>query len=125
MKCFECGDDTKGKDYTTDQCEKEQTVVECPGAEYPAEIFTCFKFHGTTKDDKEKEFRGCTTKLSCERNKKFCEEPTEEQKEEGNVKECEAACCVSDGDIPCNRSFTVSINMISIMCAVLCSLKLF
>ena len=103
-----------------DQCEKDQTKVDCPSANY-----TCFKFHGTTTDDKEKESRGCSPKDFCETFAKICKEGTEEQKKAQKIKECEAACCVSDGDKPCNGGFTVSINLIMIMFAFLCSLKLF
>ena len=56
--------------------------------------------------------------------KKLCE-GSDEAKKAAGVKECAVACCVSDGDKPCNGGFTVSINMIMIMFAVLCSLKLF
>ena len=56
--------------------------------------------------------------------KKLCEASDDEKKAVG-IKECEVACCVSDGDTPCNGGFTVSINMIMIMFTVLCSLNLF
>ena len=83
--------------------------------------------HGTTtKDDgAEREARGCSPKEFCENFEKICKEGTDEQKKAMNVKECEAACCVSDGDTPCNSGFTVSINMVMVMLAVLCSLNIF
>ena len=116
FKCYQC--DGKGKEYTTKQCEKDQTKIECHTN------FTCYKLHGTTLDGIESEARGCWTKDFCEGYVKLCKEETDEQKRKRTIKDCEAACCVSDGDTPCNGGFTVSINMIMIMFAVLCSLKI-
>ncbi|KAL9968362.1 hypothetical protein ACROYT_G026723 [Oculina patagonica] len=119
FKCYTCDGADQDADYSTDQCEKDQKTMDCQGN------YTCFKFHGTTTDDKERESRGCSTKEFCEGFMKTCKEGTDEQKKAAKIKECEAACCVSDGDTPCNSGFTVSVDMIMIIFAVLCSLKLF
>ena len=83
--------------------------------------------HGTTTKDgaPEREARGCITKDMCENYEKICKEGTDDEKKGMGIKECEAACCVSDGDTNCNSGFTVSINMVMVMLAVLCSLKIF
>ncbi|KAL9968365.1 hypothetical protein ACROYT_G026727 [Oculina patagonica] len=121
FKCYQCPTTAipDGKAYSTDQCEKDQKTMDCPANN------TCFKSHGTTTDDIEREARGCMLKQECEVLKNLCEKGTDEQKKALKIKECVAACCVSDGDTPCNSGFTVSINMMMIMFAVLCSLKLF
>ncbi|KAL9968366.1 hypothetical protein ACROYT_G026728 [Oculina patagonica] len=117
FKCYKC--EGSGDEYTKEQCEKSQTKIDCPASS------TCFKMHGTTTADKEKEARGCMLKQECENWKTICKDGTAAQKKGMGLKECEAACCVSDGDTPCNSGFTVSVNMMMIMFAVLCSLKLF
>ena len=130
FKCYECENDDNGVNYNTSQCEIDQGKVDC-GANS-----TCSRFHyiSTRKGNVVKESRGCNNKYRCEEFRKFCKEGTVQQKEERGIKNCDVAvCCVSDGDTPCNSGFTapissgftVSIDMVMIMLAVLCSLKIF
>ena len=116
-----CGPKKEGESYTTDQCEKDQKKVGCPSNS------TCVKMHGKTDDDKEVETRGCFMKSFCDNMKKVCGDDT--LKKEWKIKECAVACCVSDGDTPCNSGFTVPDNIVMtvmmLMFAVLSSLKLF
>lgn len=118
--CYQCSPKNEKEDYTTDQCEKDQKKVNCTGDDY-----TCFKLHGENTDGVVDESRGCLPKSDCEEMKKVCAD--DDKKKKLKIKECEAACCVSDGDTPCNRGFTVSSNMkmMIMVIAVLCSLKLF
>ncbi len=119
--CYQC----EGKldvDYTTDQCEHEQILVDCPAND------TCFESRGTTTYGTETIARGCMTKDLCENLVQVCKNGTEEEMEAAQMKECEGVCCVSDGNIPCNTTntgFTVSVHVIMFMFAVLCSLKIF
>ena len=117
FKCYQCGPKTPGTEYKPEQCEKDQKEVEC------SSNFTCIKMHGKTEEDKEVETRGCYQKTMCDTMKKLCADA--ELKKAQKIKECEVACCVSDGDKPCNSGFTVSAYMIMIMFAVLCGFKLF
>ncbi|XP_078376713.1 uncharacterized protein LOC144660038 isoform X2 [Oculina patagonica] len=138
FKCYQCENDDHGVNYTLAQCEKDLTKVNCSANGN----FTCFRFHYTTHRDDIKEARGCMEKHFCEEFVNDCKRGNET---------CEvAACCVSDGDTPCNsdliasttssftasttssftvspsnRGFTVSISLMMIMFAVLCTLKIF
>lgn len=96
----------------------EMTTVDCPAN------YTCYRITGTKTEGDDGDSRGCNTKQTCEIFKTVCKDGTDEQKKQFDIKECEASCCVSDGDTPCNSGFTVPIDMIMIMLAVLCSLKL-
>lgn len=92
FKCYQCAPKTPGGEYTADQCKKDQKEVECPGNS------TCIKMHGKTTDDKEVETRGCYLKVMCDSLKKVCGDA--DLKKAQKIKECEVACCVSDGDKP-------------------------
>lgn len=89
--------------------------------------YACVRMHRVSDDDKEYEMRACTFKSICEEEKKTCEDKA--QLKALGVKECTITCCVSDNDTPCNGGFSVFINSISmmmtVMLAVLCTLKLF
>lgn len=117
--CYQCGPKKDGEEYTTEQCEKDQKKVNCTGDDN-----TCIKFHGKRTNSTVFEKRECIiNKSDCELIKKDCAD--DDKKKVAEMKECEVACCVSDGDTPCNSGFTVSAKMIMMMCAVLCSLKMF
>ena len=129
FKCYKCIPETDDvKEYTTEQCLKDQTIMDCINRNVsdPAE-FTCVRMHRVSDDDKEYEMRACTFKSICEEEKKTCEDKA--QLKALGVKECTITCCVSDNDTPCNGGFSVFINSISMMMtmmlAVLCTLKLF
>ena len=84
-----------------------------------ANVATCMKFHFETEDDKEVEQRGCWPTASCEQIKKDCDDA--DKREANKIKDCAVACC--DTDL-CNKAFSVSIDMMLIVAAVLCSLNL-
>ena len=81
---------------------------------------TCMKFHFETEDDIEVEQRACVSTAICDQIKKDCDDS--EKRELNKIKNCAVACC--DTDL-CNKAFSVSIDMMLIVAAVLCSLKLF
>ena len=115
FKCYQCGE-RKGESYTKDECEKVQTTVECA-----AHLkLTCFKQHIIKDDDTEIEKRGCRLISDCEKEKKECEKDAENDKEK--IKECAVACCITEGDKPCNGAITVSIDLMMVVVAVVSSL---
>ena len=119
FECYLCGPMRVDQDYSADQCEKDQKKENCTG-----EDNTCFKFHKETTDGLVQETRGCMEKSECDKAKEICSE--NEKMKEGKLKECQAACCVSTGDTPCNSASTFSSSVIiMMMVAALCSLKLF
>ena len=136
FKCFSCGNDDRGVNYTTKDCLKDQVEIDCPADNTD---YSCYRFHYTTTRGDEKEYRGCYKTQHCKKMRKICYEWTDEQKRQKGMKECEAVtCCESDGDTPCNgedhgsstptvegSGFTVPVDMFKIMFAVMCSLKLF
>lgn len=89
--------------------------------------YACVRMHRVSDDDKEYEMRAYFVKSICEEGKKTCEDKA--QLKALGVKECTITCCVSDNDTPCNGGLSVFINSISmmmtVMLAVLCTLKLF
>ncbi|KAJ7391812.1 hypothetical protein OS493_016101 [Desmophyllum pertusum] len=115
LKCYKC-ESILGQEFTTEQCEEHQSEISCPDADN-----TCFKMNSKTNDGKEVVTRGCSTTMHCEGLVKFCNGTADDTKK-SNTKECQATCCHKDF---CNMGFTVSINMMLVMFAVLCSLKLF
>ena len=120
FKCYQCIPETDGvKEYTTEQCLKDQTIVDC--------MYACARIHRVSDDDKEYETRACYVKSACEERKKTCEDKA--QLKASGLKECSVTCCVSDSDTPCNGGLSVFIDSISmmmtVMLAVLCTLKLF
>ncbi|XP_078376716.1 uncharacterized protein LOC144660038 isoform X4 [Oculina patagonica] len=121
--CYQC-ECILDADYTTDQCEHDQFLVDCPdGANN-----TCFESRATTTYGTETIARGCMTKDLCENFVQVCKNGTEEEMEAVKIKQCEGFCCMGDGNIqniPCNSGFTVSDHVITIMFPVLCSLKIF
>ena len=119
FKCYLCGPIRVDQDYPADQCEKDQRIENCTGEDY-----TCMKLHKETTDGIEQETRACIEKSFCEGMKKACSD--DEKVKEAKIKSCQAACCVSTGDTPCNSATTASSSvMIMMMVAALCSLKLF
>ena len=109
--CYKC---EERDNYTKEQCEKNQKNIEC-SANIEA---TCFKQHIVKNDGTELEYRGCELKSSCKARKKNCED-------EAKRKECEAACCITVGDTPCNSGVSVPANMIMVMMiTAACSLRL-
>lgn len=118
--CYQCSPTKEGEDYSTDQCEKDQKKVNCTGDDK-----TCFKIHGETTKGIVTESRGCIDKSFCEALKKTCSD--DDLKKKDKIKECEAACCISTGDTPCNSASTAStsVMMMMMVVAVLFSLKLF
>ena len=114
--CYKC---EERENYTKEQCEKNQKTLECP-----AHLkVTCFKQHVVKNDGTELEFRGCELKSACETRKKNCED--EAKMKEMGRKECGAACCITDGDTPCNSGVTVPVNMIMVMVVTAaCTLRL-
>ena len=117
FKCYKCAPENKGDPYSSDQCEKDQTKVDCPSN------YTCVKMHGMRDDDKEVENRGCFTKSMCDLMKKACKDDA--IKKASKIKKCAVACCVSDGDTPCNSGFTGSDNIVMTVMMVFAVLKLF
>lgn len=86
--------------------------------------YACARMHSVSDDDKEYETRACYVKSVCEERKKKCEDKA--QLKALGLKECTITCCVSDGDTPCNGGLSVFIDsMMTVMLAVLCTLKLF
>lgn len=119
FKCYLCGPIRVDQDYSADQCEKDQKMENCTG-----EDKTCFKFHKETTDGIVQEIRGCVEKSFCDAFKESCSD--DEKLKKAKIKECQAACCDSTGDTPCNSACTFSSGvMMMMMVAALCSLKLF
>ena len=120
LQCYKCGPYKEDETYTTDQCEKDQKMVNCTNEED-----ICFKMHVKYDYGREVEERLCMLKSDCEDSKETCED--DEQKKAAMIKECAVACCASDGDKPCNSGFTVSVNvtMLMIMLTVFCNLSPF
>ena len=117
--CYDCGPSKVDQDYSADQCEKDQKKDNCTG-----EDNTCFKFHKENTDGIVQELRGCMSKSKCDKAKEVCSD--DEKMKEDKIKKCQAACCVSTGDTPCNSATTASSSvMIMMIIAALCSLKLF
>jgi len=107
------------QEYTADQCEKDQRKDNCTGDDN-----TCFKFHKETTDGIVQERRGCRSKSDCDKMKEACSD--KDKMKEGKIKECQAACCVSTGDTPCNSASIASSSLVfMMMIAALGSLKLF
>ena len=120
FKCYFCGPIRVDQDYSADQCEKDQRIENCTGEDY-----TCFKFHKETTDGIVQETRACVEKSFCDGTKKGCSD--DEKMKEAKINKCQAACCVSTGDTPCNSATTVESSsvVIMMMVAALCILKLF
>lgn len=117
--CYKCGPIKEDQEYSADQCEKDQIKVNCTGDDN-----TCFKFHDESTDGIVQEARGCMEKSYCEEAKEICSDKDKMKK--AKVKECQAACCVSTGDTPCNGASIASNSVMTMMMvAALGSLKLF
>ena len=103
------------KEYTTEQCLKDQIIVNCPTNRDPTDTtdYACVRMHSVSEDGDEYEMRACYIKSICEEQKKKCEDKA--KLKELKLKECTITCCDSDGDTPCNRGFTVSVNMMVMM----------
>lgn len=123
--CYQCVRYEPGEgEYTTEQCEKDQKIVNCTSRDpTDREDYTCVSTHSVGEDGKEHVFRACYLKSVCENKKKECEDKN--KMKELKLKECTITCCVSDGDTPCNSGFIMSANVITMTFLVLCSLKLF
>lgn len=73
--------------------------------------------HSKMVDDREVETRGCLQKIQCDNMKKLC--TNDDMKKAMNIKECAVACCVSDGDTPCNTGFAASGNLMMLVTMVM------
>ncbi|KAL9985533.1 hypothetical protein ACROYT_G007950 [Oculina patagonica] len=125
--CYQCVRKETGKgEYTKEQCEKDQKIVDCTNRDPNAtdhDEYTCVSMYSESEDGKEYLMKACYLKSVCEEMKKKCED-TKKMKEL-KLKECTMTCCVSDGDKPCNSGYTVSTNVIIMTFSVLISVKLF
>ena len=109
--CYKCGVNV-GESYSKETCEKVQILQKC--SENLG--LTCFKESITKEDGTQIEKRGC------EKRKKRCNDDAEN---DAKITECEAACCISDSETPCNGAIQVSANMITMMVtAFVCGLRL-
>ena len=105
--------------YSVEQCEKDQKKVNCSDIPGVVSDF-CLKTSVEDEDGRKSQQKACVSKAECEQTKANCDNAG--KTEESKVKKCSVSCCSSD---LCNNAFSVSINMMFIVTAALCSFKLF